>query len=101
LREKIKFGGVHYACPFCLSGFASCHEVLNHCAKEEDENHQGLLSAEVETFARFYGKSMGCSIDSATLKIDFGRHGSPSFNRCFEINEVLTHKSKCSIDFLR
>jgi hypothetical protein len=98
LRKITKTAGIHYACPQCLSGFATCGEVLSHCAKEEDENHQGLLSAEIEEFARFYGQSMGRSIDSAILRIDFGKRGTPSFDRCFDIHEVLRHKSKCSID---
>lgn len=97
LREKSKIDGIHYACPCCLSWFATSDGVLEHCAKMRDENHQGLLSADVEAFARFYGNSLGRMIDLSVLTIDFDGHGKPLFDRCFEIDEVLKYKSKCAI----
>lgn len=101
LREITKVAGIHYACPCCLSGFATSDGVLEHCAKKGDENHQGLLSADVEPFARFYGNSVGCRIDFSVLTIDFDGHGKPLFDRCFEIDEVLRHKSKLAIKLFK
>lgn len=98
LREITKTAGIHYACPYCLIGFATYDEVQNHCTKERDENHEGLLSTEVEPFARFYGQSMGCMFVPEILNITFDGYGNPSFDGCFEINEVVRHRSKCKVD---
>jgi hypothetical protein len=98
LGEITRIAGIHYVCPCCLIGFATYGEVQNHCTKERDEIHQGLLSTEVGPFVRFYGESMGCMVDPEILNISFDGCGNPLFDGCFDINQVLGHKSKCTVD---
>lgn len=93
-RNIIGIAGIHYVCPCCWSGFASSDGVLEHCGEKRDDNHQGLLSKEVTPFVEIYGELIGQSIDYTTLDIDYDGHGVPDFHRCFEIEEVLRHKSK-------
>ncbi|KAJ5335685.1 uncharacterized protein N7506_005621 [Penicillium brevicompactum] len=93
LRNIIGIAGIHYVCPCCWSGFATSANVLEHCGKEKDEYHQGLLSKKVAPFVEIYGELMGRSIDFTTLDIDYDGHGVPDFHRCFEIDEVLKQRS--------
>jgi hypothetical protein len=93
-RNIIGIAGIHYVCPCCWSGFATSDGVLEHCGETRDDSHQGLLSKEVTPFVEIYGELMGQSIDYTTLDIDYDGHGVPDFHRCFEIDEVLRHKSK-------
>lgn len=93
-RNIIGIAGIHYVCPCCWSGFATSDSVLEHCGKNRDGYHQGLLSKKVTSFVEIYGGLMGQSINYTTLDIDYDGHGVPDFHRCFEIDEVLRHKSK-------
>lgn len=94
LRIILAKAGIHYVCPCCWSGFATSDSVLEHCGKESDANHQGLLSKDVTPFAELYGRLMEQNIDYADLDIDYDGRGVPNFHRCFELDIVLRHKSK-------
>jgi hypothetical protein len=97
LRIILAKAGIHYVCPCYWSGFATSENVLKHCGEESDVNHQGLLSKEVRPFAELYGRLMEQNIDYTDMDIDYDGHGVLDFHRCFELDVVLTHKSKSEL----
>ncbi|KAJ5249446.1 hypothetical protein N7524_011762 [Penicillium chrysogenum] len=97
LRHIAKLAGLHYACPLCMSGFATARRVLQHCEDEKDEHHKGLQSEEQNDFLAFYGNSMGQMLECDDLKINYDEYGRPDFRECFQLDEILKCKRKTAV----
>lgn len=97
LRHIAKLAGIHYACPLCMSGFATSGRVLQHCEHEKDKHHKGLLSEEQNDFLAFYGNSMGQILECDDLKINYDEYGRPDFRECFQLDEILKCKRKTAV----
>lgn len=97
LRHIAKLAGIHYACPLCMSGFATSDRVLQHCEHEKDGHHTGLLSEEQNDFLAFYRNSMGQILECDDLKINYDEYGRPDFRECFQLDEILKCKRKTSV----
>lgn len=97
LRHIAKLAGIHYACPLCLSGFATSDRVLQHCEHEKDKHHKGLLSEEQNDFLAFYGNYMGQILECDDLKINYDEYGRPDFRECFQLDEILKCKRKTAV----
>ncbi|KAJ5346147.1 hypothetical protein N7452_004151 [Penicillium brevicompactum] len=97
LRHIAKLAGIHYACPLCMSGFATSDRVLQHCEHEKDGHHTGLLSEEQNDFLAFYRNSMGQILECDDLKINYDEYGRPDFRECFQLDEILKCKRKISV----
>jgi hypothetical protein len=97
LRHIAKLAGIHYACPLCMSGFATSDRVLQHCEHDKDEHHKGLLSEEQNDFLAFYANSMGQILECDDLKINYDEYGRPDFRECFQLDEILKCKRKTAV----
>jgi hypothetical protein len=58
----------------------------------DDTNHKGLESKDQTEFLKFYEKAMGRAIAHAEVRVTYDRAGSPQFEDCFRIEEILKYK---------
>jgi hypothetical protein len=92
LKTIARNAGIHYACPLCMTGFATSSDVVDHCRSTKDTDHQGLLSKEQNDFLNFYECSMGRAIKTDKTQIYYDEYGNPDFGECFRLDEILKHK---------
>lgn len=86
LRGLLLLADKHLACPFCLVCRSRYDNMKDHCEKEGDEIHKGLVSKAFPTFHHAYSRAIAWEGSESQLRLPSSRA------RCFDITTVIEFK---------